>query len=161
MSHAELAKIIDDAFEQRDGIGPSTKGAVREAVEAARWLVARARDRSIPFGEMGIVYRTGDQYERLLVLEQERRRKRDKLELLLPTIADALDVHQRGFLLGKRTGHGAGIGGAGRLGDRELGAQPDEFAIDDANVGQQLLGFVGECVEGIVLAVDLDRALRL
>ena len=27
MSHAELAKTIDDAFEKRDGIGPSTKGA--------------------------------------------------------------------------------------------------------------------------------------
>ena len=35
MSHAELAKTIDDAFEQRDGIGPATKGAVRQAVEAA------------------------------------------------------------------------------------------------------------------------------
>jgi 2,3,4,5-tetrahydropyridine-2,6-dicarboxylate N-succinyltransferase len=35
MSHAELAKIIDDAFERRDGIGPATKGAVREAVDAA------------------------------------------------------------------------------------------------------------------------------
>ena len=35
MSHAELAKTIDDAFEARDGIGPATKGAVREAVEAA------------------------------------------------------------------------------------------------------------------------------
>ena len=31
MSHAELAKTIDDAFEARDGIGPATKGAVREA----------------------------------------------------------------------------------------------------------------------------------
>ncbi len=35
MSHAELAKTIDDAFEARDGIGPATRGAVREAVEAA------------------------------------------------------------------------------------------------------------------------------
>jgi 2,3,4,5-tetrahydropyridine-2-carboxylate N-succinyltransferase len=35
MSHAELAKIIDDAFERRDEIGPATKGAAREAVEAA------------------------------------------------------------------------------------------------------------------------------
>jgi transcriptional regulator with GAF, ATPase, and Fis domain len=31
-------------------------------------------------------------YERLLALEQQRRRKRDSLEALLPTIADALDV---------------------------------------------------------------------
>jgi 2,3,4,5-tetrahydropyridine-2,6-dicarboxylate N-succinyltransferase len=35
MSHGELAKTIDAAFEARDGIGPSTKGAVREAVDAA------------------------------------------------------------------------------------------------------------------------------
>jgi 2,3,4,5-tetrahydropyridine-2-carboxylate N-succinyltransferase len=34
MSHAELAKIIDEAFERRDAIGPATKGAVRDAVEA-------------------------------------------------------------------------------------------------------------------------------
>src|SRR5438132_6696944 len=49
MSHAELAKTIDDAFERRDRIGPSTKGAVREAVEAALDLVdggvARVRGR--------------------------------------------------------------------------------------------------------------------
>jgi len=41
MSHAELAKTIDEAFEQRDRIGPSTKGAVREAVEAALDLLDR------------------------------------------------------------------------------------------------------------------------
>jgi 2,3,4,5-tetrahydropyridine-2-carboxylate N-succinyltransferase len=35
MSHAELAKTIDGAFERRDEIGPATEGAVREAVEAA------------------------------------------------------------------------------------------------------------------------------
>ena len=35
MSHAELAKTIDDAFERRDEIGPATKGAVREAVDTA------------------------------------------------------------------------------------------------------------------------------
>jgi len=34
MSQTELAKIIDDAFEQRDAIGASTKGPVRDAVEA-------------------------------------------------------------------------------------------------------------------------------
>ncbi len=39
MSHAELAKTIDDAFEQRDGIGPATKGAVRQAVETALELL--------------------------------------------------------------------------------------------------------------------------
>ncbi|HZD90993.1 MAG TPA: 2,3,4,5-tetrahydropyridine-2,6-dicarboxylate N-succinyltransferase, partial [Pseudolabrys sp.] len=31
MSHAELAKTIDDAFESRDGVSPATRGAVREA----------------------------------------------------------------------------------------------------------------------------------
>lgn len=35
MSHADLAKTIDEAFERREGISPATKGAVREAVEAA------------------------------------------------------------------------------------------------------------------------------
>jgi 2,3,4,5-tetrahydropyridine-2,6-dicarboxylate N-succinyltransferase len=45
MSHAELAKTIDDAFEQRDGIGPATKGAVRDAVEAALDLLDRGQAR--------------------------------------------------------------------------------------------------------------------
>jgi 2,3,4,5-tetrahydropyridine-2-carboxylate N-succinyltransferase len=35
MPHADLANTIDDAFEQRNAIGPTTKGPVREAVEAA------------------------------------------------------------------------------------------------------------------------------
>ena len=35
MSNDKLAKIIDDAFEGRDKIGPKTKGAVRKAVSAA------------------------------------------------------------------------------------------------------------------------------
>ena len=43
--HADLAKTIDDAFEQRDGIGPATKGAVREAVEAALDLLDRGKAR--------------------------------------------------------------------------------------------------------------------
>ena len=34
-TNENLAKTIDAAFEQRDTIGPSTKGAVREAVEQA------------------------------------------------------------------------------------------------------------------------------
>jgi 2,3,4,5-tetrahydropyridine-2-carboxylate N-succinyltransferase len=50
MSRAELAKTIDDAFEQREGIGPATKGAVRQAVEAALDLLdageARVAERS-------------------------------------------------------------------------------------------------------------------
>ncbi len=39
MSHAELAKTIDAAFEQRGDLGPTTKGPVREAVEAALELL--------------------------------------------------------------------------------------------------------------------------
>ena len=35
MSHAELAKTIDDAFERRADVNPSTKGPVRDAVEQA------------------------------------------------------------------------------------------------------------------------------
>src|SRR3979490_556980 len=35
MADAGLAKTIDDAFEQRDDVGPSTQGPVRQAVEAA------------------------------------------------------------------------------------------------------------------------------
>src|SRR5882672_3261482 len=53
MSHAELAKTIDDAFEQRDGIGPSTKGAVREAVEAALELLDRGTARVAERGANG------------------------------------------------------------------------------------------------------------
>ena len=43
MSAAELEKTIEAAFEKRDGIGPSTKGAVREAVEAALDLLDKRR----------------------------------------------------------------------------------------------------------------------
>ena len=35
MSATDLEMTIDDAFERRDGIGPATKGPVRDAVEAA------------------------------------------------------------------------------------------------------------------------------
>jgi len=45
MSNPELAKTIDDAFDQRDGIGPSTKGPVREAVDAALDLLDRGAAR--------------------------------------------------------------------------------------------------------------------
>jgi len=41
MSHDALAKTIDDAFEARESIGPSTKGAVREAVDASLDLLDR------------------------------------------------------------------------------------------------------------------------
>jgi 2,3,4,5-tetrahydropyridine-2-carboxylate N-succinyltransferase len=45
MSQAELAKTIDDAFERRAEIGVATKGAVREAVEAAIELLDRGEAR--------------------------------------------------------------------------------------------------------------------
>jgi 2,3,4,5-tetrahydropyridine-2-carboxylate N-succinyltransferase len=45
MPHAELASIIDDAFERRDGISPATRGPAREAVEAALDLLDDGRAR--------------------------------------------------------------------------------------------------------------------
>src|SRR5437667_6841885 len=45
MSHADLAKIIDDGFDQRLHSGPATKGPVREAVEAALDLLDRGAAR--------------------------------------------------------------------------------------------------------------------
>ena len=45
MTHAELAKIIDDAFERRDTVGPSTRGPVRDAVDAALGLLDRGEAR--------------------------------------------------------------------------------------------------------------------
>jgi 2,3,4,5-tetrahydropyridine-2-carboxylate N-succinyltransferase len=53
MSHAELAKTIDDAFEKRDGISPSTKGAVRDAVETALDLLDRGEVRVAVKGDNG------------------------------------------------------------------------------------------------------------
>ena len=44
-TNENLAKTIDAAFEQRDTIGPSTKGAVREAVEQALDLLDRGEAR--------------------------------------------------------------------------------------------------------------------
>jgi 2,3,4,5-tetrahydropyridine-2,6-dicarboxylate N-succinyltransferase len=41
MSHSELARTIDDAFDAREGVGPSTKGVVRDAVETALNLLDR------------------------------------------------------------------------------------------------------------------------
>ena len=35
MANDKLARIIDEAFEGRDKIGPKTKGAVRKAVNSA------------------------------------------------------------------------------------------------------------------------------
>ena len=45
MSNDKLAKIIDDAFEGRDKIGPKTKGAVRKAVDSALALLDRGEAR--------------------------------------------------------------------------------------------------------------------
>src|SRR4051795_2627018 len=53
MPHAELAKTIDDAFEQREGIGPSTKGAVRDTVDSALDLLDRGEARVAERGANG------------------------------------------------------------------------------------------------------------
>ena len=45
MSHSDLAKTIDDAFEQREAISLATKGVVREAVEQALDLLDRGAAR--------------------------------------------------------------------------------------------------------------------
>ncbi|HEY0223023.1 MAG TPA: 2,3,4,5-tetrahydropyridine-2,6-dicarboxylate N-succinyltransferase [Pseudolabrys sp.] len=45
MPNEKLAKIIDDAFEVRDKIGPKTKGAVRKAVDSALGLLDRGEAR--------------------------------------------------------------------------------------------------------------------
>jgi len=45
MTHAELARTIDAAFEARDGIGPATQGPVHAAVEAALDLLDRGEVR--------------------------------------------------------------------------------------------------------------------
>jgi 2,3,4,5-tetrahydropyridine-2-carboxylate N-succinyltransferase len=45
MPHADLANTIDEAFEQRNAIGPTTKGPVREAVEAALDLLDAGKAR--------------------------------------------------------------------------------------------------------------------
>ena len=53
MSHAELARTIDDAFARRDAVGPTTKGPVREAVEAALDLLDRGEARVAERGANG------------------------------------------------------------------------------------------------------------
>jgi 2,3,4,5-tetrahydropyridine-2-carboxylate N-succinyltransferase len=53
MSQAELARTIDDAFEKRDHIGPSTGGPVREAVDAALDLLDRGAARVAEKGANG------------------------------------------------------------------------------------------------------------
>ena len=53
MSHAELARTIDDAFDKRDGVSPSTKGPVREAVETALDLLDNGKARVAEKGANG------------------------------------------------------------------------------------------------------------
>jgi 2,3,4,5-tetrahydropyridine-2-carboxylate N-succinyltransferase len=53
MSHTDLAKTIDDAFEQRNDVGPSTKGPVRDAVDAALDLLDRGAARVAEKGASG------------------------------------------------------------------------------------------------------------
>ena len=45
MSHTDLARTIDEAFEKRNDVGPSTKGPVRDAVEQALELLDRGAAR--------------------------------------------------------------------------------------------------------------------
>jgi 2,3,4,5-tetrahydropyridine-2-carboxylate N-succinyltransferase len=45
MPHADLAKTIDDAFEKRNDVNPSTKGSVRDAVESALDLLDKGEAR--------------------------------------------------------------------------------------------------------------------
>jgi 2,3,4,5-tetrahydropyridine-2,6-dicarboxylate N-succinyltransferase len=52
MPHEELANTIDAAFEARDGVGPNTRGQVRDAVEQALDLLDR--------GEARIAEKRGD-----------------------------------------------------------------------------------------------------
>ena len=53
MSSDKLAKIIDDAFEGRDKIGPKTKGAVRKAVNSALELLDAGKARVAERGAEG------------------------------------------------------------------------------------------------------------
>jgi 2,3,4,5-tetrahydropyridine-2-carboxylate N-succinyltransferase len=57
MAQHELKKIIDAAFEQRDGITPATAGAVRHAVDAALDLLDR--------GEARVAEKTGNGFWRV------------------------------------------------------------------------------------------------
>jgi 2,3,4,5-tetrahydropyridine-2-carboxylate N-succinyltransferase len=53
MSHDELAKIIDEAFEKRNDLNPGTKGPVRDAVDAALDLLDRGAARVAEKGDDG------------------------------------------------------------------------------------------------------------
>src|SRR5262245_12735434 len=53
MSHAELARTIDAAFDNRNEVGPATAGPVREAVETALDLLDRGAARVAEKGADG------------------------------------------------------------------------------------------------------------
>jgi 2,3,4,5-tetrahydropyridine-2-carboxylate N-succinyltransferase len=53
MSHSDLAKTIDAAFDDRNDVGPSTTGPVREAVETALDLLDRGQARVAEKGANG------------------------------------------------------------------------------------------------------------
>ena len=53
MPSAELAKTIDSGFDRRDELGPSSTGAVREAVEQALELLDRGAARVAERGSDG------------------------------------------------------------------------------------------------------------
>ncbi len=53
MSHADLAKTIDDAFEKRNDVSPATKGPVREAVDEALDLLDGGKARVAERGGNG------------------------------------------------------------------------------------------------------------
>ncbi|WP_119677550.1 2,3,4,5-tetrahydropyridine-2,6-dicarboxylate N-succinyltransferase [Indioceanicola profundi] len=55
MSHADLARTIDQAWEDRAGLGPDSKGAVREAVETALALLDGGKARVAEPGANGWV----------------------------------------------------------------------------------------------------------
>jgi 2,3,4,5-tetrahydropyridine-2,6-dicarboxylate N-succinyltransferase len=55
MSHADLAKTIDDAFEARNDVTASTKGAVRDAVDTALELLDN--------GQMRVAEKNGDKWQ--------------------------------------------------------------------------------------------------
>src|SRR6202171_5529905 len=53
MSHADVATIIEDAFEHRASVGPTTTGAVRKAVDTALDLLDRGEARVAERGSNG------------------------------------------------------------------------------------------------------------
>ncbi len=65
----EVTSLEPDAETHR---GPETRilsapGEPREAMEAIRWLVGAAREGSVPYGELALLYRTSDPWLPLLV----------------------------------------------------------------------------------------------